>query len=622
MRSRQLCRSPMISTLAFLLVATSLAAIGIGFRERFLEMLPSTWRIRMAAVRHGVDVDHTLRIAMPDGAKLAASLYTPRGSHERLPTILVRLPYHRLRYPEAYNSGLFFARSGYAVLVVDLRGTGESEGQFMPWADAASDAVASMEWIARQRWSNGKIGTFGCSALGETQLVSQDRAPSSWQAMIASGAGGAVGSLAGRHTYFGIFEGGVFQLASGFGWFVRWGAPRPEASPARAFDHGEVLRELPISTLVESVRPGANAYNAFMSLPLGDPKWNDLGYLADDTRLHVPALLINTWGDQTVQDTLVLSEHWRRQLSADAAQRLKVVISPGLHCGHEQNDARGTFGELSIANADWPYRDLYLKWFDYWLRGATRALDDLPTYSFYVVGADRWLHAESWPPRDATAERWFLGSSGRANSRSGNGVLSSRPLPQASNDTWRYDPADPVPSVGGPLCCTGNAADRPGPADQTRVEERDDVLVYTSGLLDEDKWIAGPITAHLVVSSSCKDTDVVARLVDVWPDGRATSIQEGALRLRYRNGISAPALLEPGKPVRAVVDLRSIAYRIAKGHRLRLDLTSSSFPRLERNLNTGNANATETRIEVAINTLHYDVDGGSWLELLAMPAPR
>lgn len=610
----------------YLMVAATVMASALvtalavpALRQFVVERLPSTWHIQLSAWRHGVDVDHGQWLRTADGIKLSASLYRPRGANDRLPTLLVRLPYHRLRYSEGFNTGLYFARNGYAVLVQDLRGTGDSEGELLPWAHTADDALATIDWITRQPWSDGNIGTIGCSALGETQLVAQGRAPSAWRAMIVSGAGGAVGSLGDRHSYFGVYEGGIFQLASGFGWFVDSGTLRPDAPPAQSFEHSALLRELPISSLVSRVRPAPNGYSAFLNTPLNDRKWAEWGYLADDSRLRVPALVLNTWGDQTVGDTLALSEHWRQSDPTGTLGRQKVVIAPGAHCQYEEVGLSGRFGTLSVANAALPYRQLQLRWFEHWLRGRKDALAELPAYTYYVVGADTWLQADSWPPAEARSERWYLGSQGRANSRKGDGRLERQPGNGAAVDTWRYDPAAPVPSKGGPICCTGNPADQPGPAEQAEVEERDDVLVYSTEPLASDLWIAGPLKAHLVMSSDAKDTDAVVRLVDVWPDGRATSIQEGALRLRYRNGFASPQFLAPGVPVRITVDMRSIAYRLPKGHRLRLHLTSSSFPRLERNMNTGGNNAMEHQFVVATNRVHYDVQDGSWIEISTLP---
>jgi putative CocE/NonD family hydrolase len=215
-----------------------------------------------------------------------------------------------------------------------------------------------------------------------------------------------------------------------------------------------------------------------------------------------------------------------------------------------------------------------------------------------------------------------LASGGAARTRAGNGLLAVEAAGGAAYDEFVYDPANPVPTRGGPICCTGNAKDRPGAVEQADVESRQDVLVYTSQPLAADLTIAGPVSAHLRVSSSALDTDIVARLVDVLPDGRALNVQEGALRLRYRAGIARPALMESGTPYDVRVDMRSIAYMFRQGHRLRLDVTSSSFPRLERNLNTGGDNAFETRMVIAKNRIHYFPPGASYLEMPVLAGGR
>lgn len=592
-----------------------LSGAALIWRQAIGDALPPEWRIAISAWRRGVTVDHDIVVTMPDGVRLHASLYRPRGATGALPTVLVRLPYRRKIYSEGYNAGLFFASHGYAVLVQDLRGSGDSGGEMMPWAKVAEDGVATLDWIQKQPWSTGKVGTVGCSALGETQLVLARRNHPAHAAMIPMGAGGAVGSAAGRYSYFGVFEGGVFQLASGFGWFLWSGTKDPNAPGATPFEYTRMLRELPVSGLVQRVRPYPNGYSEFLATPLADPRWADWGYVSDADRTSVPGLIINTWGDQTAGDTLALAERWRL-----AGLRQKVIIAPGNHCQHEESARTDRFGELVTANTVQPWRDWYLKWFDHWLRGRGDGLAELKAYTYFMLVDNSWRSADSWPPADAVLQRWYLDSEGLANGRHGNGRLLTQPSATLRTDTFRYDPANPVPSRGGPLCCSGEPNEKSGPTEQSEVESRDDVLVYTSPPLGEDLRVAGPLKARLTVSSSALDTDLVLRLVHVWPDGRATSIQEGALRLRYREGVDRPKLLTPNEAVEVLVDIRSIAYKLPKGHRLRLQVTSSSFPRLERNLNTGAANnADETRIVAAINKVHHGGKALSYLELPVLP---
>jgi uncharacterized protein len=597
-----------VAALAFvvLLVAVAAAVVAIpSWRLAALDHLPPRLSIELQAVHSGVTVDHSITITMSDGVVLAGSLYRPRGTDARLPTILVMVPYGRLSYAEGPYNAIYFAKRGYSALVVDLRGAGDSGGELTPWRGTASDGVQVLDWISRQPWSTGKVGTFGCSALGETQMVLGARNHPAHRALIASGAGGAIGSAAGRSSYFGMFEGGVFQLAGGFGWFSQYGSLRPDAPPSQPFEHASLLRELPVESLVSRVRPAPNGYTEFMSLPLADPRWRDLGYLSDDDEIRVPSFIINTWGDQTLGDSLAYAEMQRQREAAKGQVTQRVVIAPGNHCHQEKVAEKGDFGELKTANADRPWREWFLKWFDFWLKGEGTGLADLPPYTYFMVGEDRWYEADTWPPKTTQPQRWYLGSAGHANSSRGDGSLGLAADSRAASDVFRYDPQDPVPSRGGPVCCTGNHADHPGPADQRDVETRDDVLVYTSPKLMQDLRIAGPVRAHFAFSSDAPDTDLVARLVDVFPDGRSIGIQEGALQLRYRNGYENPALLPKDEVQEVSVDMRSIAYRFGAGHRLRLDVTSSSFPRLARNLNSGETSLAGTHPQVATNRVHY-----------------
>ncbi len=599
-----------------------LAALVTGavpaLRQRVAGLVPHDRLVELNGLRFGYRVQRDVSVAMPDGVHLAASLYLPRAQDEKLATVLVRLPYGRLDYGEGLNAAEYFARRGYAVLVEDLRGTGGSAGEFVPYRSGTTDGAATLDWIVAQPWSNGRVGSYGCSALGETQYVMARAHHPALRAMIPLGAGGAVGSAAGRYSYFGVYEGGIFELASGFGWFVQYGAKDPRAAPMQPFDVAAALRELPVAGLVQRHRGGANGYDDFMRMSLADPAWRELGYLDDADDPAVPTLEVSTWGDQTVGDTLAFDAALRRKAGGALPDR-HLVIAPGTHCHAQETGASGRFGDTVTANAAQPYFEWYERWFDHWLRDRGDGLRGMPAVRYYMLGEQRWLDAPSWPPPEAAVQRWYLDGAGHANSVRGDGVLAPALPASVAQDEFVHDPLAPVPSRGGPVCCTGNPADRAGPIDQKDVEARDDVLVYTSAVLRAPLRIAGPLRAVLEVSSSAVDTDFVARLVDVWPDGRATNIQEGALRARYRLGIDRPTPLEPDRPVVLNVDMRSIAYGLAIGHRLRLDIASSSFPRLERNLNTGGDNARATRPVSARNRVRHGGAAASYVELPLLP---
>lgn len=605
--------------LALLVLLAGLVGTAWALREQ----IPPLWEQRARLLLQGIEADDSVRITMPDGTRLAASLYRPRGVDGPLPTILVREPYGRLHHGEALRSASL-AKFGYAVLVQDLRGKFDSEGQFATWEMATDDGVATLDWIIKQPWSNGKVGTYGCSALGEVQYsLARARHPAH-KVMIASGAGGGIGSAMGSREAFGWFEGGIFQLAGGFGWFQENGNRDKNAPVASQVDHAAALLSLPLIDMLRRVQPGANGFEDFLTIPLGDPRWERNDFVSEGDHLTTPALVINTWGDQTLQATLDLVAFTKAGQPASQVPPQHVIIAPGNHCEHLSLADSDRFGEVEVHNTTQPYTLWFRRLFDHYLKGEGPGLSDLPPYLYYVVGENRWLEAKQWPPEQAQIQRWFLSGQGHANSVKGDGAL----LPEAaaasapeSADQYRYDPAKPVPSRGGPICCTGNPQDKAGLVNQRDVESRDDVLVYTSAPLAKPMRIAGPLNARLVVSSSALDTDFVARLVHVRPDGTATNIQEGALRARYREGLTRPALMKPGQRYELTVRMRSMAYLIPQGHRIRLDITSSSFPRLERNLNTGGRNYDESVGVVAVNTVHHGGTAPSFVELPVLDTP-
>jgi uncharacterized protein len=571
------------------------------------------------ALLRGVWIDDSIRIATTDGQQLAASLYRPLFQRTPLPTILVRLPYNRLRYGEAHTHGLYFARQGYTVLTQDLRGTGTSTGTFAPWRKATEDGVTTLTWIGQQPWSTGKVGTIGCSALGETQFALARAQHPQHAAMIALDAGGGMGHGMGNHSHIGFFEGGVPQLASAFGWYLDNGFEQRTAHAAQ-IDRLSALAGLPVSNLIRAITPAPNAYQYLFDLPLASPAWRAFDFTTAQDTPRTPAIIINTWGDQSIDGALAYMALLTKTGGASSPHRM--ILAPGNHCGVRDAMQTGQFGALQVRNSAQPYQQWYLAWFDHWLKAKPAALNHLPPYLLYVVGEHRWIAAQQWPMPQAQLQRWPLASTQGANSVRGDGQLltpgTSNPA-QKPFDEWLSNPAQPVPSIGGPLCCTGQPDEQTGPADQAQVEQRDDVLVFTSAPLQTPLRIAGPVQLRLTVSSSAADTDIVARITDVWPDGRSISIQEGALRLRYRSSYEEPVFLTPGQRTAVTVPMRSIAYYLPAGHRLRLHIASSSFPRLARNLQGGRMRADdETQINVARNRVYSGSAEGSALEMYVL----
>ena len=577
-------------------------------RQRLLDAMPPEVRDAIQGAWRGFRIERDQQVAMPDGTLLAADVFRPRrGSSSRLPTVLVRLPYDKRDYGEAIGIAMFFAARDFVVVLQDMRGRFRSKGEFVPSKDDAADGDATLDWIVRQPWSNGRVGTIGCSSLGESQVMMATRRNPAHAAMIAQGAAGAVGTAGGRYTFFGLYEGGVLNLATAFGWFLEHGSKTP-GQPARPpLVFSDALEELPVLGMVGRHRRDPTDFDDFVSKPLDDPYWPSLGYISDTHRFNTPALLINTWHDQTVADTFVLSEVMKRNADSErAAQAHHVIIAPGNHCDYQYVADRGRVGEQPVGEAArQPYWDWYLGWFNHWLRDESAPLPELPAYLLYVMGEDVWLKSPTWPPPGVVERRWYL------DDRS---LLEVPPRDRAA-DSFTYDPMNPTPTRGGPVCCTDDRIP-PGPADQREVERRADVLVYSSAALPDGLRIAGPLAADLYVSSDALDTDFVAKLVDVWPDGTALNVQEGALRMRYRDGYRDPQALDPGNVYRISLDMRAIAHFFKPGHRIRLQISSSNFPRLERNLNTGGRNVGESTAVKAVNQV---LRGGDTPSSIVLP---
>jgi uncharacterized protein len=452
---------------------------------------------------------------------------------------------------------------------------------------------------------------MGCSALGESQVMLATRKNPAHAAMIVQGAGGVLGAAADRHT-FGIYEGGILNLAMTFGWFLSNGSKVPGNPSHSPVVFSEALKQLPVLGMVSRYRKDPTDFDDFVSKPVADPYWRSLGYLDDTDRFDTPTLMINTWQDQTVADTFLTSELMKRNAeSRRAAENHHVVIAPGNHCDYQYLTENDKIGEQPVgAAATQPYWDWYLAWFNHWLRDESHPLPRLPAYLLYVMAEDVWLKSPTWPPPGVVEQRWYLGD------------RSLAAVPDRSNhaaDSFTYDPMNPTPTRGGPICCTGERIPS-GPADQREIEKREDVLVYSSDILADGLRIAGPLKADLYVASDALDTDFVAKLVDVWPDGRALNVQEGALRMRFRDGYSVPSLLEPGKAYRISLDMRAMAHYFKPGHRIRLQISSSNFPRLERNLNTGGRNFDETQAVKAVNQVLRGGDTPSSIVLPVLPS--
>jgi hypothetical protein len=534
------------------------------------------------------------RISMRDGVELATDLYFPVDVERPLATILIRTPYDKSGEQDVAHR---FAAQGFAVAVQDVRGKFASGGEFSINLTEREDGSDAVDWLAAQEWSNGRVGTYGCSYLGEDQLQLAATQNPHHRAAIAKAAGGV-------YRYAGLIDGGVVTLGNGLAWLAIHGGgvhdpdAQPSAVPPEAFSW------LPTAEIVRRLGTDIDDYTGVMTSIPTDPWWTGRGYLSEDDDFSTPVLLVDGWFDYGVSDTLRILELLRRKTADERIRGAhRLVVAPSLHCQAEFCTSDTVVGDLRAGDAARDYYRLYLRWFDHWLRDGSGDTLLEPRVQLYVMGADGWRCST-----DGIVETTlYLRSSGRANTRDGDGWLSPDPASDEPPDTFTYRPLDPVPSVGGPLFYEIPDSP-PGPRDQARVEARDDVLVYTSEPLEQPLEVTGPVRLTVFVASDAPDTDVTAKLVDVAPDGTALNVQDGVTRLRYRDGYEQPAppLRGPEDVVEVTVDLHATSRLFPAGHRIRLQVSSSNFPVYERNLNTGGRNFDEAEPRDAVNRVFHD----------------
>ena len=574
--------------------------------------------------RYQVRVEENVQIPMRDGIKLATDLYLPVDGGSKLPVILIRTPYDKAPYLKPKSAAREFSGQGYIVAVQDTRGRHASEGEYTAFAGDVTDGYDTTDWLAKQPWSSGNIGTYGCSYVGDVQILQSQLRHPNLKAMIPQAAGSSIGAAGGRYYYFGARKAGNMDFASGLGWFSNQGnkvrsQPAPQIPDSRL---REVWGTLPLVGMVERAGGAPSDWDNMVSRELTDPWWDQFGYLKGNERFNVPALHIGSWYDFGVAEVLLEFNLLRTNAeSALARDNQFAVISPTNHCQSETGTSEHTVvGGRDLGDARFAYYSLYLQWFDHWLKGIDNGVSQRPKLMLYIMGRNVWRGEQEWPLARTKYTRYYLHSNGHANSSSGTGTLSTKVPEKESPDRYTYDPGNPTPSRGGPICCTGDPkAD--GSYDQSEIEKRADVLVYTTPVLKEGVEVTGPLKVVLYSSSSAKDTDFTAKLVDVYPDGGAYNVQEGILRARFREGFTRKVWMEPGETYEIPIDLEATSNYFGPGHRIRLEISSSNFPRFDRNLNTGGNNYDETKWVTAENQVHHASAHASYILLPVIPGP-
>ncbi len=541
-----------------------------------------------------------IMVEMSDGTKLAANIYLPKEG-DSFPVILYRSPYGKGGIDS--GNGKYWTSQGYAVVSQDCRGRFDSEGIWDPFRYDKHDGYDTHEWIGQQKWCSGKIGTAGGSYVGFTQWISAPQGSKYLKTMIPV--------VPFSEAYNGThYVGGAYQLALSMGWgsamAFQPGEERPDINWNKAY------KQLPLLEWDKAIGKKVFYLRDWVKHNTYDEYWKKRGVAGRYEDIAVPILNIGGWYDIFSKVTLEMINRVKEESKENAIQRkLFVIMGPWAH-GVNQAEV----GELNFGKqAQLELRQLETDWYGYWLKGKDTGVEDWPPVKIFVMGENEWRDEREWPLERTQWTKAYLHSGGNANSADGDGVLHFGPPSYEEPDTFVYDSNNPVPTTGG-----NNLMGVPiGPHDQREIESRKDILVYTSAPLKEDTEVTGPVKMVLYAASTAKDTDFTAKLVDVYPDGRAINICDGIIRARYRNSNTDLELIEPGKIYEYEIDLWVTSNLFKKGHRIRLEVSSSNFPRFDRNPNSGKPFGTDTELLKATQTIYHDANHPSYIVLPVIP---
>jgi uncharacterized protein len=557
-------------------------------------------------------VERNVIARMRDDTLLYADVYRPAGPGP-FPTLLTRTPYDKaLRGANPFV--IRAATAGYAVVVQDVRGRYASDGSFTTFVNERADGFDTLDWLVAQPWSSGEIGMFGGSYVGLTQ----------WQAAMSGHPAlkAIVPNVTASNYHHGwVYQGGAFELGFNLSWTMSVlaintalranGMDLTGPDVDAIYDASDNLtvefQRLPLAGH-PVLRDFAPYYDSWVKHPTYDDFWERLDVSKAHAIINPAVLNMGGWYDIFLNGTLDNFTGMRSASTGADRDRHHVLIGPWNHGAMVNGNPVGgmSFGTRSTGSAI-DEGGIHLRWYDRWLRGIDTGIDREPPARLFVMGANRWRTADDWPLPGTDFQEWYLHSDGRANSLNGDGGLSRESPADEPPDSYVYNPRNPVPTLGGGLCC--NAVFTLGGAyDQRPVEAREDVLVYTSAPLEQDTEVTGPLKVVLHAASSAEDTDFTAKLVDVHPCGFAQNLNDGIIRARYRNSMSEPALLSPGEIVEYDIDLVATSNLFRPGHRIRIEISSSNFPRFDRNPNTGEIPGRSPEMISALQTIHHSRD--------------
>lgn len=581
-----------------------------------------------------IKVEFDVPATMRDGTVLRANIFRPVGENEgdTYPVALTRTPYGKdYTTSSPWLDVVRLARTGYIVVIQDVRGRFRSEGEWRPLKNEAQDGYDSVEWAAQLPGSNGNVGMWGASYYGFTQWAAAMEQPPHLKALMPG--------ITWADSRDGQgWRGGAWELGKQAGWqlstvglevLLRRYKDAPLAQKVQAI--GTLVNEinrlrtegyysLPLKDFEPLHKPGLTTELAEAMEKPNDREYNKPFSVNEAyDKIQVPAYNVGGWYDIFMQGTLQNFSALREEGRTPEARQAKLLVGPWSHIGYTSVIGEMDFGfaaSASFINLQTDLTGLTQRWFDYWLKGVDNGVTKESPVKLFVMGDNAWRDEQEWPLKRTVYTRYFLHSNGQANTLEGAGTLSPDAPGNEISDLYIYDPANPVLTSGGAILM--NALFSPGVKDQRPIERRDDVLLYTSEALAQDTEVTGPISVKLWASSEGRDTDFVACLVDVWPDGFAQNLTDGIIRARYRNG-DTPELLEPDQIYEFNLDLWSTSNVFKAGHRIRLDITSSNFPRWDRNLNTGEPFGTDSEGKAVRQVIHHDAEHPSYLLLPIIP---
>ena len=586
-------------------------------------------------------VEQKVMMPMRDGVRLATDIYRPK-TEEKVPIIFSRTPYNFNSWGDGEQKtrtaqrALEAVKRGYAYVVQNERGRYFSEGEWDILGVPLTDGYDAFSWMKDQPWSNGKIGTYGCSSTAEWQMAVAALDHPAHAAMVPQGFGAGVGRVGDIMEQGNWYRGGAEQLLF-FSWLygvehdkfkprIPAGATQedlirisrfydlaPENPPV---DMSEALAHLPIQDILKNMNGKKEIFDKMVRRKPNDPEWFTGGLYHDHMEIGTPSFWFTSWYDVSITPNLALFNHVRENAKdPEIRENQYLVIAPTLHCAYTRATENTVVGERSVGDARLFYDEQIYAWWDLWLKDKDNDFKEkTPRVQYYTMGSNQWQSAEAWPPKNTKMTTFYLNSGGQANTLNGDGVLTSKKPKKDQPDTFVYDPMNPVTSYGGNVCCTGNAV-KGGAFDQQVMEERDDILVYSTPPLKEGVEVTGFIESTLYLSSDVKDTDITIKLIDVHPDGRAYNLDETIQRVRYREGYDKEVFMEKGKVYEVELTPMATSNYFDKGHRIRIEVSSSNFPRFARNLNTGGDNYNESEGKVATNTIHHSKEHPSQLRL-------